>query len=246
MRRVAFIPSDALKNEVNSPFSFFEPYVIAKGTPIEKADEQQETDDGNESDDETTIAEEKTAEVSGKEDETEEIQVSPGEEKKPKQRFCESYLKHLFIVILKAIVPIFITYYIFALCDGDQQPDSSQATPAVSDSLQSDTTRTAADTDTLPVIDIEIESLMTDLSGNPQTVKATTEDMLTRIAERTLGDKAFWPYLYWVNRDILPSPSAQLDSQQLRLPNRVYFHIDANDSASIAKAKEFGIRLLKE
>ena len=31
MRRVAFIPSDALKNEVNSPFSFFEPYVIAKG-----------------------------------------------------------------------------------------------------------------------------------------------------------------------------------------------------------------------
>ena len=246
MRRVAFIPSDALKNEVNSPFSFFEPYVIAKGTPIEKADEQQETDDGNESDDETTIAEEKTAEVSGKEDETEEIQVSPGEEKKPKQRFCESYLKHLFIVILKAIVPIFITYYIFALCDGDQQPDSSQATPAVSDSLQSDTTRTAADTDKLPVIDIEIESLMTDLSGNPQTVKATSEDILTRIAERTLGNKAFWPYLYWVNRDILPSPSAQLDSQQLRLPNRVYFHIDANDSASIAKAKEFGIRLLKE
>ena len=156
MRRVAFIPSDALKNEVNSPFSFFEPYVIAKGTPIEKADEQQETDDGNESDDETTIAEEKIAEVSGKEDETEEIQVSSGEEKKPKQRFCESYLKHLFIVILKAIVPIFITYYIFVLCDGEQQPDSSQATPAVSDSLQSDTTRTAADTDTLPVIDIEI------------------------------------------------------------------------------------------
>lgn len=246
MRRVAFIPSDALKNEVNSPFSFFEPYVIAKGAPIEKAEEEQEAEDVKESEDEANIEEDKVAEITEKEVETAEIQVPPSDGPKPKRQFCKSYLKHLFIVILKAIVPIFITYYIFALCDGDKHPESLQSSSTVNDSLKSDTTKAATDNAILPVIDIEIESLMTDLSGNPQTVKATTEDMLTRIAERTLGDKAFWPYLYWVNRDILPSPSSQLDSQQLRLPNRVYFHIDANDSASIAKAKEFGIRLLKE
>ena len=145
------------------------------------------------------------------------------------------------MILIKAIVPIGIVYFLFSLCD--RQAEEADVTPPVAaqDTVVADTVQTKEEPEALPTFDLMLDSL-----GSPVTVEALEGDMLTSLAQRHLGNKAFWPYLYWVNRDVLASPSALLRGQVLRLPNTEYFAIDAADPESLEKANDFGTKLLKQ
>lgn len=249
MRRVALMLSDVMKNEINSPFAFFEPCVIADGK-IEKSNENVE----NDFPEDTESQEPDSAETEVPSTETEvplaETEVPPAadesfsrkEEEDRHDSFVRRYLRNLATVLLKVIVPLAIVFLFISLCNKQTAEPDTSVLQATSDTLSSDTTKVeVAEPDSFPS-----QGIMFDCLGNPVTVKPLEGDMLTTIAQQHLGNKAFWPYLFWVNRDVLSSPSALITDQILKLPDTEYFSIDANDQESIDKANDFGIKLIKQ
>ena len=249
MRRVALMLSDVMKNEINSPFAFFEPCVIADGK-IEKSNENVE----NDFPEDTESQEPDSAETEVTSTETEvppaEMEVPPAadesfsrkEEEDRHDSFVRRYLRNLATVLLKVIVPLAIVFLFISLCNKQTAEPDTSVLQATSDTLSSDTTKVeVAEPDSFPS-----QGIMLDCLGNPVTVKPLEGDMLTTIAQQHLGNKAFWPYLFWVNRDVLSSPSALITDQILKLPDTEYFSIDANDQESIDKANDFGIKLIKQ
>lgn len=249
MRRVALMLSDVMKNEINSPFAFFEPCVIADGK-IEKFNENVE----NDFPEDTESQEPDSAETEVTSTETEvppaEMEVPPAadesfsrkEEEDRHDSFVWRYLRNLATVLLKVIVPLAIVFLFISLCNKQTAEPDTSVLQATSDTLSSDTTKVeVAEPDSFPS-----QGIMLDCLGNPVTVKPLEGDMLTTIAQQHLGNKAFWPYLFWVNRDVLSSPSALITDQILKLPDTEYFSIDANDQESIDKANDFGIKLIKQ
>ena len=249
MRRVALMLSDVMKNEINSPFAFFEPCVIADGK-IEKFNENVE----NDFPEDTESQEPDSAETEVTSTETEvtstETEVPPAadesfsrkEEEDRHDSFVRRYLRNLATVLLKVIVPLAIVFLFISLCNKQTAESDTSVLQATSDTLSSDTTKVeVAEPDSFPS-----QGIMLDCLGNPVTVKPLEGDMLTTIAQQHLGNKAFWPYLFWVNRDVLSSPSALITDQILKLPDTEYFSIDANDQESIDKANDFGIKLIKQ
>ena len=249
MRRVALMLSDVMKNEINSPFAFFEPCVIADGK-IEKFNENVE----NDFPEDTESQEPDSAETEVPSTETEvppaETEVPPAadesfsrkEEEDRHDSFVRRYLRNLATVLLKVIVPLAIVFLFISLCNKQTAEPDTSVLQATSDTLSSDTTKVeVAEPDSFPS-----QGIMLDCLGNPVTVKPLEGDMLTTIAQQHLGNKAFWPYLFWVNRDVLSSPSALITDQILKLPDTEYFSIDANDQESIDKANDFGIKLIKQ
>ena len=256
MRRVALMLSDVMKNEINSPFAFFEPCVIADGK-IEKSNENVENDfpedtESQEPDSAETEVTSTETEVTSTETEVPpaEMEVPPAadesfsrkEEEDRHDSFVRRYLTNLATVLLKVIVPLAIVFLFISLCNKQTAEPDTSVLQATSDTLSSDTTKMeVAEPDSFPS-----QGIMLDCLGNPVTVKPLEGDMLTTIAQQHLGNKAFWPYLFWVNRDVLSSPSALITDQILKLPDTEYFSIDANDQESIDKANDFGIKLIKQ
>lgn len=242
MRRVALMLSDVMKNEINSPFAFFEPCVIADGK-IEKSNENVENDfsedaESQEPDSAETEVPSAETEVPPAADES----FSRKDEEDRHDSFVRRYLTNLATVLLKVIVPLAIVFLFISLCDKQTAEPDTSVLQATSDTLSSDTTKVeVAEPDSFPS-----QGIMLDCLGNPVTVKPLEGDMLTTIAQQHLGNKAFWPYLFWVNRDVLSSPSALITDQILKLPDTEYFSIDANDQESIDKANDFGIKLIKQ
>ena len=242
MRRVALMLSDVMKNEINSPFAFFEPCVIADGK-IEKSNENVENDfpedtESQEPDSAETEVPSAETEVPPVADES----FSRKEEEDRHDSFVRRYLRNLATVLLKVIVPLAIVFLFISLCNKQTAEPDTSVLQATSDTLSSDTTKVeVAEPDSFPS-----QGIMFDCLGNPVTVKPLEGDMLTTIAQQHLGNKAFWPYLFWVNRDVLSSPSALITDQILKLPDTEYFSIDANDQESIDKANDFGIKLIKQ
>lgn len=242
MRRVALMLSDVMKNEINSPFAFFEPCVIADGK-IEKSNENVENDfpedtESQEPDSAETEVPSTETEVPPAADES----FSRKEEEDRHDSFVRRYLRNLATVLLKVIVPLAIVFLFISLCNKQTAEPDTSVLQATSDTLSSDTTKVeVAEPDSFPS-----QGIMLDCLGNPVTVKPLEGDMLTTIAQQHLGNKAFWPYLFWVNRDVLSSPSALITDQILKLPDTEYFSIDANDQESIDKANDFGIKLIKQ
>ena len=242
MRRVALMLSDVMKNEINSPFAFFEPCVIADGK-IEKSNENVENDfpedtESQEPDSAETEVPPAETEVPPAADES----FSRKEEEDRHDSFVRRYLTNLATVLLKVIVPLAIVFLFISLCNKQTAEPDTSVLQATSDTLSSDTTKVeVAEPDSFPS-----QGIMLDCLGNPVTVKPLEGDMLTTIAQQHLGNKAFWPYLFWVNRDVLSSPSALITDQILKLPDTEYFSIDANDQESIDKANDFGIKLIKQ
>ena len=71
-------------------------------------------------------------------------------------------------------------------------------------------------------------------------------ERLTLIAQREYGDKAFWCYIFEVNRDRLKSPSHVTIGCKLYLPSAEYWKIDVTDPASVKRARQRCANLLNE
>lgn len=58
------------------------------------------------------------------------------------------------------------------------------------------------------------------------------------------GDKAFWVYIYQENIDIIPNPNIVSSGLKLKIPDIDKYFIKKDDSESISKAIQEGIRML--
>lgn len=86
---------------------------------------------------------------------------------------------------------------------------------------------------------------MKDADGKEVTVKLASGSRLTLIALEHFGDKSFWPYIFEVNKDKLKAPNLVQTGMVLYLPDPAYYGIDAQDPASVQKAKNKAAQLLK-
>lgn len=233
MRRVALMLSDTMKDEVNAPFSFFEPYVIARGKAqiddhVCETEKNEPTEDENETDD---VDSENTENVDL--EEAQEKTVEPESERENKNQTP----RHIFFIILFLVLACAVCYIFIQ----GKTPPQTEPEPMPADTVVTDSIEAEADTVAPQALDLMLDSL-----GNPVFVHVRDGEWLTVISEQYFGSKAFWPYIYWVNRDVLSSPSTVLSGELIRLPSVEYYNIDAKDPVSVQKACDFGVKLIKE
>lgn len=93
---------------------------------------------------------------------------------------------------------------------------------------------------------VEDEKLELDEESNPVVYEVNDGEWLASIALKLYGNKAFWGYLYEVNRDMLHSPDDVKVGMELYLPNKEYYHIDSTNVQSIQKAAKLSATYLNE
>lgn len=107
------------------------------------------------------------------------------------------------------------------------------------------------------IIPIDIYSANSDLVGLGLEVEAEVEEKqaeiiilgegetLRLLALELFGDKAFWVYIYQENIDLIPNPDIVKSGLKLRIPDIDKYFIRKDDSESISKAMQEGIRILE-
>lgn len=82
--------------------------------------------------------------------------------------------------------------------------------------------------------------------GTYATHKLQGGETLRLIAEKYYGSREFWSYIYEVNSEKLPNPNVVPAGIVLYLPDATYFGIDAQNPASISKAKSKGSQIINQ
>jgi len=83
-------------------------------------------------------------------------------------------------------------------------------------------------------------------NGQPKMDQLGDGGRLTLVALRHYGDKAFWAYIYDVNAFQLGNPNNVPIGKPLYLPDPTYFKIDASDPASVKRAQNRAMQILRE
>lgn len=69
---------------------------------------------------------------------------------------------------------------------------------------------------------------------------------LRLLAQDIFGNREFWVYIYFANRDKIPDPNRVPSDTELLLPDKSTYSIDAEDPQSVAKAKSLGDEVLRK
>ncbi len=274
MRRVALMLSEIMRDEVNSPFSFFEPYVINKGKEVlakellnEEAsssiivieEEPVETSDSgrcSELDNNQLIDTDQA--ISANTDEVE-TSVAVSKDKsaepdsvlspiKPKEddNTEAKPIEHIEISARQSHRLVYLSIFIILILASIIYYFNRSSVQEIEDNedLSEIADSLCENSDTLSNLVIE-ENLLLDSLGIPVKIIATESDRLTSLSQRLLGSSEFWPYFYEVNKEVISSPSSELGGLELFVPNKSYYDIDASSQLSIEKAKTLGIEIIK-
>ena len=66
---------------------------------------------------------------------------------------------------------------------------------------------------------------------------------LTTLARKYFGHKAFWVYIYEENKDVIKNPNQVQIGTRLTIPSASKYNIDANNRASVEKAKALAAKI---
>ena len=83
-------------------------------------------------------------------------------------------------------------------------------------------------------------------NGSPVREELKAGQRLTLVALKYYGSKAFWPYIYEVNRFQISDPNNVPVGVSLYLPDPVYWGIDSTDERSLNKAKIKAAKLINQ
>lgn len=275
MRRVALMLSEIMRDEVNSPFSFFEPYVINKGKEIPSEDllneeasssivvmEEESIEDSDsvntsETDEDQLLDIGETLSVNKKEVDTSDdvseaeptVSVSESSSNEPTEdepiETKPTEPEEKNIRKSHRLVYFLISIVLILAAVIYYFNRSSVQEIEANEEIS-----TIADSTLCVEIDtlanqVFMEKLLIDSLGAPVKIIATESDKLTSLSQRYFGSSEFWPYFYEVNKEIVASPSSDLSGLELFVPNRSYYEIDASSPQSIEKAKALGIEIIK-
>ena len=105
------------------------------------------------------------------------------------------------------------------------------------------------------IVPIDIYSADSDLLGlevglevderQAETIILGEGETLRLLALELFGDKTFWVYIYQENIDIIPNPNIVKSGLKLKIPDIDKYFIRKDDSESISKAMQEGIRILE-
>lgn len=172
MRRIALMLAESMKNEVNSPFSFFEPYLISKGKSVTDSSEEKIAEEYIEGPQSIVVIEENDQPGSSREeivtdseldkeetvDETEKQEiVTPEDEKKLDNISTETKHNHRNIIIVSLIVLIAVLSILYSFFK------SQEAGSVVADAQN---VRVSEVLDSVPVIDDRLLELPKDTAAS--------------------------------------------------------------------------------
>ncbi len=250
LRRLAFVCDEKLREAVNSPFSFFEPMVIER-PKAEPAKEEEPSEPVMEEEPSELIAEEEPQipvtveepEVSVAEKEPE---ISVAEETNPPVSQPVRKSRTLDVVnCILAVIVIALLWYLFGAGLSERQPmvledaEISETTEPLETPEPSATDEIAEARPAPPT-----DNMLLHENGEPKTVTLKEGERLALLAERLYGDKVFWCYIFDVNAYRLTNPDQVPTGVSLYLPDPTYFNIDADDPASVRRARNHGAKLL--
>ncbi len=92
------------------------------------------------------------------------------------------------------------------------------------------------DSDNSNLIEVEEKQTKTIILSEGKTLRLLSLELF--------GDKAFWVYIYQENIDIIPNPNIVNSGLNLKIPDIDKYFIKKDDSESISKAIQEGIRIL--
>ncbi len=75
------------------------------------------------------------------------------------------------------------------------------------------------------------------------TVRLEPGQFLTKLAEKYYGNKVFWVYIYEFNKSKIADPNHIPTNMEIKIPAKELYGIDADNSASVEKAKAIQARL---
>ncbi len=75
------------------------------------------------------------------------------------------------------------------------------------------------------------------------TVRLEPGQFLTKLAEKYYGNKVFWVYIYEFNKSKIADPNHIPTNMEIKIPAKELYGIDADNSASVEKAKAIQSRL---
>lgn len=274
MRRVALILSEIMRDEVNSPFSFFEPYVINKGKEIPSEEllndessssiivieedplETSDTANNSELDNEQSLDTDQT--VSANIDETETLDadseaisietdsVLSSIESTEDDNSDKETLEQKNKNVLQSHKLLYLSIFIVLILAVIIYYFNRSSVQEIeaNEEITALADSLCENTDTLSN-QVFVENLLLDSLGFPVKIIANESDRLTSLSQRLLGSSDFWPYFYEVNKEVISSTSSELTGLELFVPNKSFYDIDASNHQSIEKAKALGIEIIK-
>lgn len=272
LRRLAFECDEKLKEAVNAPFSFFEPMVIERPKVVESSEISEDSELSENSEDSENSDNSDNSEIS-EQPQPEPDQPSPKRNRWDIVNIVLALVACVLLWYLFGANPQtpqpmeHIPDAPVVLADTaagiQEQVADTMAVPVqpadttIVSEQPADTTLVstpAANTvKTEPTNTTEPEErpakptpeMLLHENGVPRMVSLSYGERLTLIAEREYGDKTFWCYIFDVNAYRLSDPDCVPKDVPLYLPDPSYFNIDADDPASVRKARNHGAKLLK-
>lgn len=261
-RRVAYLPDEKMREAVNAPFNCFEPMVI------DATSEVPDTPDSPESPESPDIPE---TPDTPEPPEPAPIPDEAAEDNRKRVPYAWIIAAVLLTAAVAGIaiwmfvpnqeteparvkntstpasqIPSAVTDTLIAEADSTQRPDTlltAAETAVPGDSLSEPHARVSGTAATQPVEPPAEQQLLKE-NGVPVREVLGEGERLTLVALKYYGSKAFWPYIYEVNRFQIKDPNNVPAGINLYLPDPVYWNIDSASENSLAKAKIKAAKLI--
>lgn len=216
--KLRFSPAETLKNSANKPFSYFEKVLLNEGVSLEGL----------------TVVEEKKEKGT-----REEILIKIDRNKafssniKAKQKTRKRPIARWMPVLGTAAV---VAALIFFFMSAQRKAQAIKNNP---EKVTAKTTTTKAPEPNLAVLN-DSSQTPNPLPKEPEKIQLAPDKTLRLIALEKFGNREFWVYIYYKNKNKIKNPNIVPVGIELIMPDKSEYDIDASNPQSVAKAKALG------
>ncbi len=222
--KLRFSPAETLKNSTNKPFLYFEKILLNEGVSFE----------------ELTVVEEKEEKVTA-----EEILIKIDRNKafvpniKTKQKTKKKPIARWMPVLGAAAVVVALIFFFMS---------TQRKAQALKINTEKVTVKTITNETPEPDLAVSTDSSQTPnpLPKEPEKIQLAPDKTLRLIALEKFGNREFWVYIYYKNKDKIKNPNIVPIGIELIMPDKSEYDIDASNPQSVAKAKALGDMELKK
>ena len=221
--KLRFSPAEALKNAVNKPFSYFERVLLNEGVSFEGVTAVEEK--------EKKTAEEIWIKIDRDKAFALDSKVKQKTKKKPIARWMP-------VLGTAAVVAALIFFFMSEQKKAPKLKNNPKKVTAKATTIgkpETDSTMTNKSSQT-----------PSQLPKEPEKIQLPADKTLRLIALEKFGNREFWVYIYYKNKEKIKNPNIVPVGIELIIPDKSEYGIDASNPQSVAKAKALGDMELKK
>ncbi len=260
--RLHFSPAEELKNIVNKPFSHFESVLLNEDVSFDDLAKVTENEGDKTSEDflieinhekapEKIVeaAAEKTEKLPEAYEEKETTAATKNEKttiakaenaglEKHKKKKRKPTARWMPILGTVAVAAVLIFFFVSEQRKQQALKNNPEKVPAKVTEAKTSQANLTIPTDSF--------QLTAESPEENEKVKLSAGKTLRMIALEKFGNREFWVYIYYKNKDIIKNPNIVPEGIELTIPNKSEYDIDASNPQSVTKAKLLGEIELKK